>query len=167
MSKTISKTSNKVDKKSNILIVKNSQFDLRIIEKFTAGIVLSGNEIKSLRLKLISIKESYILSKNLELYIFNMYINPYKNANANVSNENSDERRKRKLLMKKSEIKKIFKQSREKSYIIVPIKVFISEKGWAKIEIALAQKLRKYQIKINEKEKEIKRKIENHRDDSL
>jgi SsrA-binding protein len=164
MSKTISKTSNKANKKSNILITKNSQFNLRIIEKFTAGIVLSGNEIKSLRLKSISIKESHILTKNLELYIFNMYINPYKNANANVSNKNYDERRKRKLLMKKSEIKKIFKQSREKSYIIAPIRVFINEKGWAKIEIALAQKLKKYQIKINEKEKEIKRRIENKSD---
>jgi SsrA-binding protein len=164
MSKAISKTSNKTNKKSNILIAKNSQFNLRIIEKFTAGIVLSGNEIKSLRLKSISIKESYILTKNLELYIFNMYVNPYKNANANVSNKNSDERRKRKLLMKKSEIKKIFKQSREKSYIITPIRVFINEKGWAKIEIALAQKLKKYQIKINEKEKEIKRRIENKSD---
>ncbi|WNE41464.1 MAG: SsrA-binding protein [Mycoplasmataceae bacterium] len=155
----IKKNLNKNIENSSISIAKNSQFDIRIIDTFTSGIVLSGNEIKSLRLKNVSIKESYILCKNSELYIFNMYIAPYKNANVNV-NENVDCRLKRKLLMKKSEIRKIHKQSREKGYIIHPIKIFINERGWAKLELSLAQKLRKHQIKINIKEREIKRKIQ-------
>lgn len=165
MAKTTSNTPHKTSKKTDILVVKNAQFDLKIIEKFTAGIVLSGNEIKALRLKSASIKESYILVRNFELFVFNMYIAPYRNANATAASANTDERQKRKLLLKKSEIKKIARQSKEKGYIVAPIKVFISDKGWAKIEIALAQKMRKYQIKINEKEKEIKRSIRSYRDD--
>lgn len=155
----IKKNLNKNIENSNLSIAKNSQFDIRVIDIFTSGIVLNGNEIKSLRSKNVSIKEAYILCKNGELYIFNMYIAPYKNANANI-NENINCRLKRKLLMKKSEIRKIHKQSKEKGYIIYPIRIFINERGWAKLELSLAQKLRKYQIKINVKEKEIKRKIQ-------
>lgn len=166
MAKTTSKNPSKASKKADVLVARNSQFDLRVIEKFTAGIVLSGNEIKALRLKSASIKESYILVRSSELYIFNMYIAPYKNANANIVSAISDERQRRKLLLKKSEITKITRRSREKAYIITPVKVFINERGWAKIEIAIAQKLRKYQIKINEKEKEIKRRIKDYRDDN-
>jgi SsrA-binding protein len=126
MNKILNK--NKNVEKSIVSISKNSHFDIKVIENFTAGIVLSGNEIKSLRTKDVSIKESYILSKNGELYIFNMYIAPYKNANAHIS-ENFDIRPRRKLLMKKSEIRKISKQSKEKGYIISPIKIFINERG--------------------------------------
>ena len=141
-----------------ILISKNPYFDLEIIETFVTGIVLSGDEIKSLRAKNVSVKESYIVVRNLELFIVNMYIAPYKNAN--ISIKQKIDKSKRKLLMKKSEIRKIFKLSREKSYIISPLKVFINERGWAKLEIALARKLKKYQININLKEKEIKQKLQ-------
>ena len=151
--------SDKQLKKKSILISKNPQFDIKIIEIFVAGIVLSGNEIKSLRSRNVSIRESYITSKNREIFIFNMYIAPYKNANLSINKE-FDGRLKRKLLMKKSEIKKIFKYLKEKSCIIFPLKIFINERGWAKIEIAISQKLKKYQIKSELKEKEIKRKIQ-------
>jgi SsrA-binding protein len=120
---------NSINKNNNLLLItKTSQFDFKIIETFTSGIVLTGNEIKSLRKKEVSIKESYILSKNFELYIFNMYISIYKNASINP-NINNDVRVKRKLLLKKSEIKKIVKQSKEKKYVIIPLKVFINERG--------------------------------------
>lgn len=145
--------------KKTILITKTPQFEFRIIETFIAGIVLTGNEIKSVRNKEVSIKESYILSKNFELYIFNMYVSSYSNASIQP-NIKVDERCKRKLLMKMSEIKKITKNSKEKKYVIIPLRVFVNERGWAKIEIALAQKMRKYQVKINLKEKELKRRIQ-------
>jgi len=114
--------------KKTILIAKTPQFEFKIIETFIAGIVLTGNEIKSIRNKEVSIKESYILSKNLELYIFNMYVSSYGNASIQP-NVKIDERCKRKLLMKKSEIKKITKYSKEKKYLIIPLKVFVNERG--------------------------------------
>lgn len=150
---------NKSLNKQSILISKNYHFDLNIIEVFVAGIILSGDEIKSLRSKNVSIKESYIGIRKGELFIFDMYIAPYKNANLSIKSK-FDGRSKRKLLMKKNEIRKISKCSREKSYIIFPLKVFINEGGWAKLEVALAQRLKKHEIKINLKEKEIKRKIQ-------
>jgi SsrA-binding protein len=114
--------------KKIISITKTPQFEFKIIESFIAGIVLTGNEIKSIRKKEVSIKESYVLSKNFELYIFNMYISNYSNASIQP-NVKFDERAKRKLLLKKSEIKKITKGSKEKKYSIIPLKVFVSERG--------------------------------------
>lgn len=142
----------------DIEVVKNTRLDIKVIDKYVAGICLSGNEIKSVRMRNVSMKGSYVICKNLEINIVELFIKKYKNSNFSLLNNN--ERRKRKLLLKKSEIKKISKLTKEKGYILTPLKMFISQGKWAKVEIAVSQKKKDYQIKNEQKEKDLKRKIE-------
>jgi len=135
--------------------------DYKIIERFVAGIVLTGNEIKSLRSHQVSINEAYVLPQQKELYIINMNITAY--SHASDLEKNGDTRRKRKLLLRRREINKLIGTMKAKNYVLIPLQLFITNKGWAKLEIAFAQHLRKYQIKEKIKEKEIKRKL--HRGD--
>ena len=130
--------------------------DYKIIERVVAGMALTGNEIKSLRSHQVSINEAYVLPQHNELYIINMHIATYSHASDLVK---VDPRRKRKLLLKRREINKLTGTMKAKSYVLIPLQLFINDKGWAKLEIALAQSLRKYQIKEKIKEKEIKRKL--------
>ena len=140
------------------IIARNRQFDLEKVEEFMAGIVLTGNEIKSVRLRNVSIKEAYALVRNGEMFIFNMHIASYHNANS-TTNESFDTTRKRKLLLKKSEIRKFSKFTREKGLVIVPTKLFISQNGWAKLQLQLSKKLRKYQIKSKLRERDLRRQM--------
>jgi SsrA-binding protein len=135
--------------------------DYRVIEKFIAGIVLTGNEIKSLRNYQSSIDESYIFPQQQELYVLNMHVAAYKYSHAVSLAQSYNTRKRRKLLLKKREIKKIVGQVRARSYVVIPLKLFFNDRGWAKLEIALAQRLKKYQIKEKVKEKELKRKLRN------
>ncbi|MDR1670793.1 MAG: SsrA-binding protein SmpB [Spiroplasmataceae bacterium] len=136
---------------------KKNLHDYKLIERFTAGMVLTGGEIKSLRNHQTSINEAYVLSQQQELYVVNMNVAAYKNSR--IGRLSNDPRRKRKLLLKKKEINELVGAMKAKNYVIVPIRLFINERGWAKLEIALAQHLRKYQIKEKVKEKEIERNL--------
>ena len=131
--------------------------DYKIIEKFVAGLVLTGNEIKSLRNHQASIGEAYVLPQQKELYVINMNIATYSRTSSLM--KVLDTRRKRKLLLKRREINKLIGTMKAKNYVLIPLQLFINNKGWAKLEIALAQHLRKYQIKEKIKEKEIIRKL--------
>ena len=131
--------------------------DYEFFDKFTAGIVLLGDEVKSVQKHQVVINNSFIVPINNELFIVNMLISNYCNA-SQFSQRRHDSKRKRKLLLKKDEILKIINQSRIKKYIIVPLRILI-KKGWVKVEIALAKRLKKYQIKEKEKEKEIKKRL--------
>lgn len=131
----------------------------QISERFTAGLVLSGSEIKSLRHYRSSIDEAYILPQQGELYIINMHITPYKYSPTSGLISNWNPKRKRKLLLQKREIKKLTSQLKSKNYLLVPLLLFINQQGWAKLEIAFAQPLRKYQIKEKIKDREIKKKL--------
>ena len=133
--------------------------DYEIIAKFLAGLVLTGNEIKSLRNYQSSINEAYILPHDGELYVVNLHISPYKYSRAGNLAHDQRSKKRRKLLLHKKEINKIIGQHKSKSYAIIPLQLFINQRGWAKLEIALAQHLRKYQIKEKIKEREIKRKL--------
>jgi len=132
----------------------------RISEKFTAGIILTGNEIKSLRNYHNSINEAYISPQEGELYIINMHIAAYKYSQPKNFSEVYNSKRKRKLLLHRSEIRNLIFQLKTKSYSLFPLTLFINEKGWVKLEIVLAQHLRKYQIKSKLKEKEIKKQLQ-------
>jgi SsrA-binding protein len=131
--------------------------DYKIIDRFVVGLVLTGNEIKSMRNYQVSIGESYVLSHQKELYVANMHISAYSHAS---DFPKVDTKRKRKLLLKRSEINKLIGAMKAKNYVLIPLHLFITSKGWAKLEIALAQRLRKYQIKEKIKEKEIKRRLQ-------
>jgi len=103
--------------------------DYKIIERFIAGIVLTGNEIKSLRNYQSSINEAYVFPQQQELYIINMHIAAYKYSHAVNLAQNHDTRKRRKLLLKKKEINKIIGQAKAKNYVIIPLKFFFNDRG--------------------------------------
>src|SRR5437763_17200281 len=103
--------------------------DYQIKEKCTAGLVLNGNEIKSLRNYQTSIDEAYVSLQQRELYIVNMYIAPYKYSHAGSLTNNYNGRRKRKLLLHQKEIRKISQQLKNKNYSLIPLLLFVNVKG--------------------------------------
>mgnify|MGYP001346845082 FL=1 len=146
--------SSKIDIKN-----KRAKFEFEFLETFTAGLQLYGTEIKSIRNNKASIAEAYgVIIKN-ELFIRNMYISDYENG----SHYNHDPKRDRKLLLNKVELTKLQKKLKNKGLTIVPIKLFISNNGWAKINIALAKGKKihdkREDLKSKDAQREIDRKI--------
>ena len=134
---------------------KSASFNYLISEKFEAGLVLTGPEVKSLRVNTGSIKESYILEKNGELWLTNCYIKKYSSSNE-IDNNTI---RERKVLVKKKELNKIIGSSRRLGMSIVPILLYFNDKGIAKLSIALAKgkKKRDKRTVIKAKEWDIKK----------
>ena len=113
---------------------KSAYHEFHIDDKFQAGIVLTGTEIKSVRQGKVNLKDGFIKVENGEAWLYNVHISPYDKGN--VHNPQPD--RKRKLLLNKKEINKLIGKTKESGLTIVPIKLYLSE-GWAKIEIAVAK----------------------------
>ncbi|MDO9153596.1 MAG: SsrA-binding protein SmpB [Paludibacter sp.] len=144
-------------KKSNILIKnKRATFDYEILERFTAGIQLYGTEIKSIRDGKAGLNDTYCTFSGNELWIKNMHIASYFFGTYN----NHDVRRDRKLLLTKKELKKLLRNTKETGFTIIPTKLFINEKGLAKLEIGLARGKKTYDKRQSLKEKEDKRSID-------
>ena len=146
--------SSKIDIKN-----KRAKFEFEFLETFTAGLQLYGTEIKSIRNNKASIAEAYgVIIKN-ELFIRNMYIADYENG----SHYNHEPKRDRKLLLNKVELTKLQKKLKNNGLTIVPIKLFISNNGWAKINIALAKGKKihdkREDLKSKDAQREIDRKI--------
>ncbi len=141
---------------NNTVEIKNKKasFEYHVIQTYEAGIVLSGTEVKSIRYGKANISEAYCLfDKNNELWIKNMHISEYKLGTYN----NHEPKRDRKLLLKKSELKKLHRRVTEKGNSIVPLRVFFSERGLVKVEIAIAQGKKSYDKRQSIKEKDMKR----------
>ena len=135
---------------------KRARFDFEIIETFTAGIVLAGTEIKSIRLGKANITESFCeFSAANELFAINTYIEEY--AFGNQFNHKS--RSERKLLLNKRELKSLAKNVQAKGLTIVPLKLFTNEKGLAKLEIGLCRGKKTYDKRESLKEADTKRDI--------
>ncbi len=134
---------------------KKATHEFFLEEKFTAGLVLMGTEIKSIREGKASLKEAYCYIREGELFIKSMHIAEYKYG----SYENHDPRRDRKLLVNKRELKKLSTKVKEKGNSIVPVRLFISEKGLAKLEIALAKGKKLHDKRDSLKEKDLKRQM--------
>ena len=113
---------------------KKAFHDYLIIEKFNAGLVLTGTEIKSIRKGAINLKDGFAKIEDNEAWLYNVHINPYEQGNR----YNPDPERKRKLLLNKNEILKMLGKVKKEKYTSVPLSVYL-ENGWAKIEIALAK----------------------------
>ena len=113
---------------------KKAYHDYFIEEKYEAGLVLHGTEVKSLRMGKCSIKEAFIRIENSEVFIYGMHISPYEKGNI----FNKDPLRVKKLLLHKQQIRKLIGNSSEKGYTIVPLQVYFKD-GRAKIEIGLAK----------------------------
>ena len=108
--------------------------DYTIFEKFVAGIVLTGTEIKSIRKNAINLKDSFCKIEDNEIFLYNCHISPYEQGNR----YNHEAERTRKLLLTKKEILKMHSKIKKDGYTIVPLEVFIT-KGFAKVEIGLAK----------------------------
>ena len=136
---------------------KKAKFEYIFIQKYTAGIVLAGSEIKSIRNGEVSISNSFCeFSEKQELFIINMQIQKY--SASSIFNHNP--KASRKLLLKKNELKKLSKEVRSTGLTIIPIKLYINEKGIAKLIISLAKGKKLYDKRTSIKNREIKRDID-------
>ncbi|MEY3946825.1 MAG: SsrA-binding protein SmpB [Bacteroidota bacterium] len=136
---------------------RTATFEYFIEDRFDAGMVLTGTEVKALREGKASFNDSYCLMDHGELYIKGLHISPYSHG----SYANHAPTRDRKLLLKKKEINKIVQKLKEKGYTIIPLKIYFSDRGFAKIQVGLGKgkKLhdKRETIKERETEREIKR----------
>jgi SsrA-binding protein len=144
--------------KNNINIRnKKARFDYEILDKYIAGIQLAGTEIKAIREGKASIADSFCeFNDRGELFVVNMFINEYSHG----THYNHLPKRERKLLLHKNELKKLRREVEKSGLTIVPLRVFISEKGWAKMEIALARGRKKYDKRQVLKERDIKKQLD-------
>ncbi|MGI6096501.1 MAG: SsrA-binding protein SmpB [Dethiobacteria bacterium] len=134
---------------------RKARHDYFIEETYEAGIVLLGTEVKSARAGKVNLKDSYVHIENGELYLFNMHISPYEQANR----FNHDPLRTRKLLMHKSEIKRLIGKVQEKGYTLIPLRLYLV-RGKIKVEIALAKGKKTYDKRRTLAEKDARREIE-------
>lgn len=137
---------------------RSAYFEYHIDDKYVAGLVLTGTEVKSIRAGKASFNDSYCYFNQGELWIKSLHISEYSHGNYN----NHDPLRERKLLLSKKELKKLENKIKEKGFTIVPLSIFFSEKGLVKMEIGLGKgkKLhdKRETIKARDTEREIKRK---------
>lgn len=143
---------------SNKINIKNKRasYEYEFLEKFTAGIQLTGTEIKSIRAGKASITEGYCFLKNGEVFIKNMYIAEYEQGTYNNHNPKRD----RKLLLNKTEINKLERKKKDVGLTIVPIRLFINNRGYAKLDIALAKGKKLHDKRHDLKAKDAKRSMD-------
>lgn len=149
------------DKKSTIkanVVIKNrkASFDYFFVSRYTAGIVLTGTEIKSIRQSKASLVDTYCYIHNHELWVKNMYVAEYFYGSFN----NHNSRRDRKLLLTSKELTKLEQQLKNPGFTIVPVELHINEKGLAKLDIALARGKKLYDKRATLKDKDDRREME-------
>ena len=135
---------------------KKARFEYHLEDVFQAGMQLSGTEIKSIRSGKASILEAYCIFSNGEVWIRNMHVTEYENG----SFYNHKPRADRKLLLNRKEIEKIEKFLKTKGNTLIPLKLFLSEKGWVKVEIACAIGKKLHDKRNDLKEKDDKREMD-------
>ena len=145
----------KGNKKIEILNRKAS-FEYKFLDEYEAGIILTGTEIKSIREGNANLKEAFCAFKGEELYVRNLFIAEYKYGTIH----NHEVKRTRKLLLKRQELKKLQRKVKEKGFTIVPYKMFISERGFAKVIIMLAQGKKYFDKRQSIKERDNKRDLD-------
>lgn len=134
---------------------KKARHDYFIEKIYEAGLVLKGTEVKSIRQGRVNLKESYVIVKDGEVFVFGMHISPYKEGN--IFNE--DPLRTRKLLLNKNEIRKISQDVKLAGSTIVPLRLYFKN-GRAKLEIALAKGKKLYDKRESQRERDIKRSLD-------
>ncbi len=145
---------------SNTINIKNKRasFDYEFIEKFQAGMVLTGTEIKSLRMGKAGLTDSYCFFVNRELWVKSIYIGTYDWGTYN----NHNDRRDRKLLLTKRELRRLEKSIKDMGLTLIPVRIYTNEKGLAKLEIALARGKKNYDKRESIKERDDKREMDRH-----
>jgi SsrA-binding protein len=148
---------NKNDKAKKIFSLnRKAYYDYEILEKFEAGIVLSGHEVKSIRRSNASLVDGIIRFSNGESFVDNMFIAPYEQISTHILDYNA--RKKRKLLLHKSEINKMCAKVEEKGFTVIPLKLY-ADRGKIKLLIGLAKGKKMYDKKEAIKKKDIEREM--------
>lgn len=144
-------------KQQKTIHIKNrkAKFNYEFLEKFTSGIVLKGTEIKSIREGKASIAESFCEFQDGELFVINMNVEEYSHA----SHFNHAPKSERKLLLNKRELRKLEKEVRTSGLTIIPLDLYINEKGLAKLDITLAKGKKEYDKRETIKERDTKKKL--------
>ena len=142
---------------SKTVNIKNRQasFQYELLDKYVAGIALKGTEIKSIREGKVNLQDGYVYFSNTEAFVKGVNISPFTQG----THYNHEAARERKLLMKKSEIHKLRSRTEEKGLTVVPIRLFINDRGYAKLEIAVARGKKFHDKRESIKEKDIKREL--------
>ncbi len=135
---------------------KRASFDYEVIDSYTAGIVLTGTEIKSIRLGKASLVDTYCYFNRSELWVKNMNISEYFYGSYN----NHVARRERKLLLSRKELRKLERDSQNAGFTIVPLRMYINEKGLAKVVIGLCKGKKEYDKRESIKERDDKRQMD-------
>lgn len=145
-------------KKNYAIQIKNkrAEFDYLLMDQYTAGIVLTGTEIKSIRQGKASLVETFCYIRNGEVWVKNMYIAQYKEGSYN----NHIERRDRKLLLNKKEIRKLSNAEKTPGYSIVPTLLFVNENGLAKLDVYLCRGKKEYDKRQTLKAKDDRREMD-------
>lgn len=138
------------------ILNKRAKFDYEIIDKYDAGIVLTGTEIKSIRLGKASIAESFCEFSNGELFVINSTIEEYSFG----THYNHKAKSERKLLLNKKELRSLEKSMQNKGLTIIPLRLYINEKGLAKMEIALCRGKKNYDKRETIKDRDTKRDLD-------
>jgi SsrA-binding protein len=142
----------------HLIDIKNKKagFEYFFVQTFRAGLVLYGTEIKSIREGKVNLSDSYCLFNKGELWVHDMHISEYRFG----SYYNHQAKRTRKLLLKKNELRKLENKSKEKGFTIIPTLLFVDERGYAKLEIALCKGKHSYDKRETIKLKDNKRELE-------
>ncbi len=142
---------------SNTVNIENrrAKFDYQFLDTLTAGMVLKGTEIKSIREGKAGLADSFCYFRNDELYVKNFHITEYGNA----SFYNHEPMRERKLLLSRQELNKLQKKVKDQGLTIIPVKLFINERGFAKLNIALAKGKKEFDKRDDIKKRDIEREM--------
>lgn len=145
-------------KPNNQINIKNKKagFEYQFLDTYVAGVVLTGTEIKSIRLNNVSMGDSYCYFMDGELFIKGLHISKYSHG----TYLNHEPMRERKLLLKKKELRKIEDKLDNQGITLIPIRLFVTERGWAKIEIAVAKGKKLHDKREDLKEKDVKRELD-------
>ncbi|MGI6129665.1 MAG: SsrA-binding protein SmpB [bacterium] len=148
----------KVKKSGERIVTDNrkARHDYFILETYEAGIALVGTEVKSLREGKANLRDSHARVENGSVFLYNMHISPYQKGGY----VNHDPRRRRQLLLRKSEIQKLIGKVQEKGLTLIPLKVYFNERGLAKVALALAKGKKSYDKRSDIAARDAKREIE-------
>ncbi|WP_187263712.1 SsrA-binding protein SmpB [Pontibacter beigongshangensis] len=138
------------------IVNRRASFEYQFLEKYVAGVMLRGTEIKSIREGKVNLQDGYCVVQNGELWLHNMHIATYTEG----THYNHEPMRVRKLLLNRNELRKLEKNAEEQGVTIIPIRVFINDRGFAKVEIALARGKKLYDKREDIKARDVKREMD-------
>jgi SsrA-binding protein len=138
------------------IVNRRASFEYQFLEVIETGLVLTGTEIKSIRKGNANLRDAYCYFKKGELLVKNLFIAEYSFGNV----FNHEPRRTRKLLLRRTQLRKLEKQMKERGFTIVPVRLYITDRGFAKLEIALAQGKKSYDKRETIKAKDVKRDLD-------